>query len=100
MKEDFYNILEDAPYNIWDDQEWSPFIFYCQQSVDYSIVFVVRMNIYIYIYIYIYISIVDVDLEGIYVKMLEIFGCKYMYRNKERNEKVKKEIDFGFALAP
>ena len=57
-------------------------------------------NEYIYIYIYIYISIVDVDLEGIYVKMLEIFGCKYMYRNKERNEKVKKEIDFGFALAP
>ena len=56
--------------------------------------------IYIYIYIYIYISIVDVDLEGIYVKMLEIFDCKYMYRNKERNEKVKKEIDFGFALAP
>ena len=51
-------------------------------------------------YIYIYISIVDVDLEGIYVKMLEIFDCKYMYRNKERNEKVKKEIDFGFALAP
>ena len=56
--------------------------------------------IYIYIDIYIYISIVDVDLEGIYVKMLEIFNCKYMYRNKERNEKVKKEIDFGFALAP
>ena len=56
--------------------------------------------IYIYIDIYIYISIVDVDLEGIYVKILEIFDCKYMYRNKERNEKVKKEIDFGFALAP